>query len=152
MLDKLDLPASLSKAFEQAIYQVHSPAGDLTLRIGTRHARLAQLLRQENCRGAAILTAHNPQAQRCGDHFNLAAQETLLRALQQQGMRWWPAVNQDPEGQWPNEPGFLILDISLHQARLLARLAKQLAFVYIEPDGVARLHQVQQRLPAPAVD
>lgn len=149
MLDKVDLPASLSAAFKQAVYQVHAPDGDLILRIGARHTRLAALLRRENCRGAAILTAYNPQAQLCDDSFNEAVQETLLCSLQHQGLQWWPAVNLDPSGQWPPEPSFLVLNISLHQARWQARRFNQLAFVYIQPDGIPRLHHVQQRLQLP---
>lgn len=146
MLEKVDLPASLSKAFQQAIYQVQTPEGELKLRIGAHHPRLARWLDTENCRGAAILTAYNPQAQLCDDSFNEVVQETLLRSLQQLGLRWWPAVNLDPAGKWPPEPGFLVLDIGLHQARWLARLFNQLAFVYVRPDGTPSLQQVQQRL------
>ncbi len=142
-----NLPAALSHAFEKAIYRVHSPQGDIDVRIGQLNRTLNQLLEQENSRGAAILTACNPGAQICSRAFNDAVQETLLRDLQKQDLHWWPAVNLDPKGKWPDEPSLLVLDISLQQARWQARLFKQLAFVYIPLNGKPQLHQVQQRLP-----
>lgn len=147
MSTQKDLPAALSHAFEKAIYRVHSPLGDMDVRIGQLNRSLNQLLEQENSRGAAILTACNPGAQICSRAFNDAVQESLLRDLQKLDLRWWPAVNLDPAGKWPDEPSLLVLDISLQQARWQARLFKQLAFVYIPPNGKAQLHQVQQRLP-----
>ncbi len=142
-----DLPAALSHAFEKAIYRVHSPQGDIDVRIGQLNRPLNQLQQQENSQGAAILTACNPGAQICSRAFNDAVQESLLRDLQKLNLRWWSAVNLDPAGKWPDEPSLLVLDISLQQARWQARLFKQLAFVYIPANGKPQLHQVQQRLP-----
>ncbi|WBM39025.1 DUF3293 domain-containing protein [Alcaligenes faecalis] len=147
MSTQKDLPAALSHAFEKAIYRVHSPQGDMDVRIGQLNRPLNQLLERENSRGAAILTACNPGAQICSRAFNDAVQESLLRDLQKLDLRWWPAVNLDPKGKWPDEPSLLVLDISLQQARWQARLFKQLAFVYIPLNGKPQLHQVQQRLP-----
>ncbi len=148
MSTQKDLPAALSHAFEKAIYRVHSPQGNIDVRIGQFNRTLNQLLQQETSRGAAILTACNPGAQICSRAFNDAVQESLLRSLQKLDLRWWPAVNLDPNGKWPDEPSLLVLDISLQQARWQARLFKQLAFVYIPLDGKPALHDVQQRLPA----
>ncbi len=148
MSTKKDLPAALSHAFEKAIYRVHSPKGDIDVRIGHVNRPLNTLLEQEKSQGAAILTACNPGAQICSRAFNDAVQESLLRDLQKMTLRWWPAVNLDPAGRWPDEPSLLVLDISLQQARWQARLFKQLAFVYIPLNGKPQLHQVQQRLPA----
>ena len=150
MSTQKDLPAALSHAFEKAIYREHSPQGDMDVRIGQLNRPLNQLLERENSRGAAILTACNPGAQICSRAFNDAVQESLLRDLQKQDLRWWPAVNLDPKGKWPDEPSLLVLDISLQQARWQARLFKQLAFVYIPLNGKPQLHQVQQRLPVSA--
>ena len=147
MSTQKDLPAALSHAFEKAIYRVHSPQGDIDVRIGQLNRPLNKLLEQENSRGAAILTACNPGAQICSRAFNDAVQESLLRDLQKLDLRWWPATNLDPRGKWPDEPSLLVLAISLQQARWQARLFKQLAFVYIPANGKPQLHQVQQRLP-----
>ncbi|MDV2115840.1 DUF3293 domain-containing protein [Alcaligenes faecalis] len=142
-----NLPTALSHAFEKAIYRIHSPQGDIDVRIGRLNRTLNQILEQENSHGAAILTACNPGAHICSRAFNDAVQETLLRSLQKQNLHWWPAVNLDPKGKWPDEPSLLVLDISLEQARWQARLFKQLAFVYIPVNGKPELRYVQQRLP-----
>ena len=44
MSTQKDLPAALSHAFEKAIYRVHSPQGDMDVRIGQLNAAMLSVI------------------------------------------------------------------------------------------------------------
>ncbi|MCX5589824.1 DUF3293 domain-containing protein [Alcaligenes endophyticus] len=148
MQHKLNQPPAMSRAFKQAIYQVHSPVDLVELRIGKVSGSLRKHMQALGIKHAAIISAYNPQAQLTGDNLNRHAHSTLLQAVEALQLPWWPAVNIDPSGGWPAEPSIMILGITVDQARWLARRFRQLAFVSIGPRAVPKLNFVQQHMPS----
>lgn len=62
MYETRSLTPSLSTAFRQAAYQVHTPGGEIELRIGKASQKLKAQMARLGVKHAAILTAYNPQA------------------------------------------------------------------------------------------
>lgn len=137
----------VSRAFKQAVYQIHSPDGKVELRIGKASTTLRQLMQTQGVKHAAIITAYNPQARLTDENLNRHAHIALLQAVEALHLPWWPATNLDPTGAWPDEPSILILGITVEQARWLARRFRQLAFVDIGSRAVPKLNFVQQHMP-----
>ena len=63
----------------------------------------------------------------------------LRSRLKQDAIRWLPAVNRDPKGQWPDEPGALLIDCGLEYARALGQRYAQNAMLALDMDAIPRL-------------
>ncbi|MGK7295165.1 MAG: DUF3293 domain-containing protein [Candidatus Wenzhouxiangella sp. M2_3B_020] len=127
----------LLAAFEATEYRVETPSGPRTVRIGARDEALDRLLDR---RRWAIVTAHNPGGRCIDQDANRRAAERLtarIRALEPDVM--WPSRNHDPEGRWPDEPGWLFSPVSLADVDGLARGFGQAAVVVGGPDAPACL-------------
>lgn len=127
----------LLAAFEAAEYRVETPSGTRSVRTGAYDETLDRLLGR---RPWAIVTAHNPRGRRSDDAANRRAAARLtarIRALAPDVM--WPCRNRDPEGRWPDEPGWLFSRGSLSDVDDLAREFDQAAVVVGGPDEQARL-------------
>lgn len=86
----------------------------------------------------AFVTADNPQGRQVPDAENVAARSRLAAALDDQGLRWVPALGGDPDGDH-REPGAVILGIDVAvAARLGARFDQAAVYVWT----AAALHLV----------
>lgn len=50
-----------------------------------------------------------------------------------------PAAGLDPDGQWPPEPGYLVMDMEDRDVATFGRKYRQNAVVRVGADGIARL-------------
>lgn len=130
-------PEELLQAFFTTHYRVATPGeATLTVRIGRAHPALDRLVGQQPW---AIITACNPGAEPLDPSENQARHRRLCRRAGQGGWSTRPAVNRDPSGKWPDEPGLLLAGIDAAAAGELAREFGQVAFVSGHPDDNARL-------------
>lgn len=135
MNDGLFLPRShrerLEKVYRKTEYQV--PLSDRTLRfrIGERDPAAEALLRMQLPirRDWAILTPCNPRPQEASESINSFYYHELRDALAQRQGHCLQAINHDPSGSWPDEPGFIVADAEPLWLHDLGARFRQNAFV-----------------------
>lgn len=140
--------ARLDAAYRRTVYRVTgrgdaAPGATVDLRIGRTDPALTDLLCREGGAGAAIVSACNPGSRRVPDPVNESAHRALERAVAAGGWAWLPALALDPLGDWPAEPGLLILGIERSAALRLARRFGQNALVRVEPGTAPQLIWVE---------
>jgi hypothetical protein len=99
-------------AYRNAEYRVLLAAGELVLRVGVHRTEDDARLREE-CgvrERWAVLTPCNPGSRVLGAGDNRRRLSQLAAILHGQQVRHHHAVNCDPAGRWPDEPGFLLCD------------------------------------------
>jgi len=109
------------------------------LKVGHRSMALALLPRHLTQVGSVLVTAWNPAGRRRSLAANRAAEKRLRQRLRAWGLKWWPAVAQDPKGLWPDECGVLIVQVSEPLAAELGRALGQRAVLFAGADCVPRL-------------
>ncbi len=98
--------------YEQAIYEVMLEHETLTLRVGHYDALAEQKLAAETGleREWFIITPCNPRSELAREELNLFYFNQLRYELDARAGQWIKALNRDPNGEWPDEPGFLVVD------------------------------------------
>jgi len=95
-----------------------------------------------------ILTAFNPQGNQVSSRSNLRAHRRLERLLRDRSpRRLLPALNRDPDGRWPDEPGWFFTFEYDREVDELAEAFDQKAVVVGQPG-----HPAQLRFYSPADD
>lgn len=132
---------ALEKAFNKAIYRVHFPRGHVDLHVGNAKAahRLHRRLSLRPRTDAWMITACNPGGRRTTPWRNARRRRQLIRLLERRGIPWRPAVNFDPAGDWPDEPGVCVWNLDERAARKLARRLGQAALLHIPRRGQPEL-------------
>lgn len=134
----------LLESYRNACYELHLSTGAVVLKVDVPCPELGELLLSAGVSGAALLTAYNPGSDQRSFVQNAAAQQTLKLRLLREGYRLTPATAIDPAGQWPHEPGFLVLGISFADAMSIARDFQQLAFLWCNASAVPLLIETNQ--------
>lgn len=131
----------LKSAFQSAVYRVYAPHGPLDLRVDDADAaqRLRENLPARGRTDAWVITPCNPGGHRVATWINRRRLRELERTLRDQDIPWWPAVNLDPAGDWPDEPGVCAWSLDEHAARELGRRFGQAALLRLPPRGAPRL-------------
>lgn len=129
-------PEALLHAFAQTDYRVRLDSGDWIVRVGRRHAWLDRAL---GGRAWTIITACNPGGRRGDDETNIRRHHRLIEHAAGAGFEAWPALNRDPTGHWPDEPGLLIAALDAAERVGLARKFGQAAVVFGIGGDIARL-------------
>lgn len=127
----MNIPA-LEAAFRATTYRVDVPGGCVDLRIAQPSPAFDAFLRRQCVSSWGLVTACNPQAVCLSDDENQRLQAQLITQLEAFGWRFFPACSFADAGNWPAEPGCLILEVSEVQLRALAAGFSQRAFVYGE--------------------
>ena len=96
---------ALLQAFLATDYSVAFDGVELCVRIGQPCDGLGEALGE---RDWAIMTACNPGGEIREAASNQVANAELARACDRSGLGRWPAVNRARQGNWPDEPGWLI--------------------------------------------
>jgi len=104
--------AAWEAAYRQAEYRVELPRGDLVLKVEAHDAAGDRRLREEAGVAShwAILTPCNPDSRRLPDEENAERLAQLEEIVEGLSLRCVSAINRDPSGQWPDEPGILLCD------------------------------------------
>ncbi len=119
------------------------PDGDaetpFELRIGEACAGLARHLNALGHTRITLITAHNPFSRPCDAADNARRQQQLRDVIARAGRPAWPATSHDPNGEWPEEPGFCVPDLPpAIRDRWLEAFAQN-AVVEFRPPDVAEL-------------
>jgi len=136
---------TLAAAYAATTYRVWFPEGPLDLRVGRRSPFLAARMGRLGMVGWAVITPCNPGSRPLSPQANQARREALAACLARRGggagWRWWPAENRADQGDWPVEPGFLVLfpRAGRRAARALGRLFGQNALVWGWRKGAGQL-------------
>ena len=133
------LSPDIVEAYRRAHYRVEVPGKPFVLKVDEPSSELQALLEPFKGQGAAVITPDNPGSQKVPDAQNLKAREDLTRILQEKKLQSYLGWNEDPSGSWPAERSFLILGISLEDAKNLANRSGQNAFLWSGPDGTPHL-------------
>ncbi len=129
---------ALDAAFRATTYRVESGEGVFELRIGIPNAAFDDFLRRRGVSRWGMITAYNPGGVRSYDE-NLLRHHRLLEQLQARGWSCLSTCNLADDGVWPEEPGFLILQVSETEACTLAAEFLQSACVCGDIGSTPRL-------------
>ncbi|MES1947381.1 hypothetical protein C84B14_08532 [Salinisphaera sp. C84B14] len=131
----------LSAAFEATHYRVFLDGHSHVIRIGSAcPPAVAEWLSQRALvRCAWLITAYNPNARKAEPAENRARDGLLRDWAQRRAPAWLDTVNQDPTGQWPDEPGVLVAGVEEHEVRAMACRLEQAAMVQITANEPAAL-------------
>ncbi|MBS63074.1 DUF3293 domain-containing protein [Salinisphaera sp.] len=123
----------LRAAFEATNYRVFLDGDSHVLRIGAPcPPAVADWLSQRACaRRAWLITAYNPNAEQTDDASNHARDALLRDWADRRATAWLETVNEDPHGDWPDEPGVLIAGVEEGEARAMAHRLGQAALVQV---------------------
>lgn len=111
----------------------------IAVRIGSVSADLDRLMGRIGACSAVFVTAWNPASRPTGPAANAAAEAALAREVAARGWRALPQEGRGDAGDWPPEPGLLVLDIDRETALDLALRFGQNAVVWYEPGRPAEL-------------
>jgi hypothetical protein len=128
----------LTKAYAETHYKVTGEV-ELTLRVGEANAGLAALQVKQGCSSSAFITAYNPFSQQLDDTQNQKRQASLSAELQQAGFILFDGIGSHPSGNWPGEPSFLVMGVSLEEASAIGERYEQNAIIWSGADAVPQL-------------
>lgn len=133
--------AAWETAYRNADYRVQLPLGELLLKINRHHADDDLRLHKEaGIRSHwAIVTPCNPGSLAQSTALNQARCEELSGMLQALAVPCFKSINRDSQGQWPDEPGFLLCDPPPGLAENLGRHFEQNAILRGNLGEVSRL-------------
>ena len=114
----------------------------LTLRIDESNADLAALHAAAQVHSSAFISACNPYSQPLSDAQNASRQAALAALLQESGYFFIDGSGQSRDKKW-REPSFLVLGITLPEARELAVRFEQNAILWCDADAVPRLERLR---------
>ena len=128
-------------AYRTADYCLWLAGNEIVLRVDNPAPdALAVLTARLNLKDAAyIVTPCNPRSQRLEDAENRALLAEFRGKLNFDGIRSLPSVNRDPDREWPDEPGALLLDCGRNYARKLGEQYRQNAIVEFGMDATPKL-------------
>ncbi|MFA6921005.1 MAG: DUF3293 domain-containing protein [Gallionella sp.] len=109
------------------------------LRVGIASESLARLYRQYAASSGAFITACNPHGLIASEEANAACQAELAGELQRRCLDYIEGMGRHPHGDWPAEPSYFVLGLSLEEARLLGKKYRQNAIVWCGVDAVPEL-------------
>jgi hypothetical protein len=129
----------LAEAYARTIYRVAIDSAIFELRVGEATPPFAVWLAAQGASRWAWLTSVNPRSRRLDVEENRRLLAALAERLEQAGARYWRGIAVDPDGAWPDEPSFLVLDLPSERVAALAREFAQHAFLAGTEDGRAEL-------------
>lgn len=130
---------ALAAAYAATTYRVFLPGGTCDLRLGRADAALRNWLAREDISHWAILTAHNPAAERLSAGENAERQSRLECLLLERGYEPYAGENVADDADWPVEENCFVPAILLQDAVVLARQFGQNALVCGMEDAVPQL-------------
>ncbi len=127
------------QAYLETDYHVHGDA-PMTLNVGVASPALADLHKASGVTTSAFITACNPFSQAFDDATNTQRQAALARELKSRGLTFIEGIGQHTTNkEWPGEPSFLVLNLSLEAAKALGVRHEQNAIIWCGADAVPQL-------------
>ncbi|MDC8445864.1 MAG: DUF3293 domain-containing protein [Nitrosomonas sp.] len=130
--------STLIQAYRETEYRIHG-ATPCILTVGVICPVLAELHKTHAVTESAFITACNPFSTLLNETDNAERHAKFRQLLKQRGFAVLEGIGKHPAGDWPGEPGFLILGISLEAARTLASQLEQNAIIWNSIDAVPQL-------------
>lgn len=118
-----NLDEQLVRAYMNAEYRVLKP--QLTIKIGQINPQLNELLMDNNAFYYAFITAENPFSNSFSAAENKDLMIQLKNDLQHLNLIFVDGIGIDPNGNWPGEKSFLILDLPPLKAIALGKKYQQ---------------------------
>lgn len=119
----------------------------IPVRVGTAPAWPAKLM-DKNTKWH-IITAYNPGSTRFGLKANQQRQQHLAKLIEQAGLSTFSTIAVADAGDWPAEPGLLVLNATGRQIQAWCRQFEQLAVIGGSGHGPAWLQFSQPGPPWP---
>jgi hypothetical protein len=138
MSEETLIPPDTLEAYRETEYHVFAEP-TFTLRVDEASDELARLCAAHGARGSAFVTAHNPFSEEPEGASNEERQAALERELQERGLAYVPGIGQHPSGTPPGEPSFLVLGLTLEEARSLGEAYEQNAILFADETAIPRL-------------
>ena len=138
MFSESQIPRATIQAYLETHYQVHGFSPTL-LKIGEGNATLAAIHRSNGVEASAFVTACNPFSEPLDDAANAERQKILAVELTQRGLTFIEGVGQHPSNDWAGEASFLVLGVSVEEAKELGARFGQNAIVWAGTDAVPKL-------------
>ena len=132
------LDASLINAYRETEYRVTQDFF-FVLKVDVTSTELATLYKAKNVSSAAFITACNPFSHERSDTDNVKRQSELSAELKRRSLSFIVGVGQHPSGDWPGEPSFLALGLTLETAKSLGIAFEQNAIIWCGLDAVPNL-------------
>jgi len=129
-------PATIT-AYLETDYRIFNEP-PFALRIGINSAQLEKLYQQHKTSCGVFITACNPFSRKLDDATNAAKQAELAKELTQRSLSFIEGEGKHPSGEW-TEPGYLVLGLSLDEAKALGWQFEQNAIVWCGTDAVPEL-------------
>jgi hypothetical protein len=127
---------SLEPVFLATTYRVVTPAGTFNLRIGKPDAAFELFLRRMRALNWGVITACNSGGVLASDpKANDAATRKLAARIRALGWLGFPSINRADSADWPDEPGYCVLDAGENALYRLAEELGQAAIVYGEAEA-----------------
>lgn len=139
-----DAPEALLQAFAATEYRVGVAGADYVVHPGHEHEPLNKALGQ---RPWGIITAFNPHAHPIDEAANRQRHQHLLETIAKHGWEVHPAVNHDPDGNWPDETAVLIVGADIADLDALAATFGQAAIITGSSGEPARLRLYGKQWP-----
>ncbi len=133
------MSGKLLEAYRATRYEVDGGDDSFVLRIDQPCEALDRLHAEHDVNSSAFITAWNPGSRLCSAGQNRRAQQELVALVDADEMTWLPGRGVDPQGEWPDEAGLLVLGMDRSSALELARRFDQNAVVWTGEDAIPRL-------------
>jgi Protein of unknown function (DUF3293) len=140
MMDK-----ALEEAYRQTIYRAGFLEGVVEIRVGERSDKLEERLRLSGDDLWTLITAYNPRSEVCSADQNEDRDIQLEARLLKLGYPLVRTTAVDPEGNWPDESGFLVVGMTLSEGESVARDFDQNAILFGRTGFPVHLHFVNRK-------
>jgi hypothetical protein len=110
-----------------------------TLKVGVASPVLKELHKASGPGTSAFITACNPFSRTFDDSANADRQAALASELQTRSLTYIDGIGQHPTSEWPGEPSYLVLGLSLEAAKVLGTKYEQNAIVWCDADAIPQL-------------
>lgn len=133
-----DLSAALIAAYKATLYEVQSPNGLITLKVGMRLDD-SQALLGTSAERVSVVTAFNPFSRCLTSEDNLIRHRLLIEAVKEANRKYLPAQGRDPTSEWASESSLAILDPTDTELDDWMRTFEQNAVLIAENGSTAKL-------------
>lgn len=130
----MSLPPDLLAAYQKTLYWIRT-SPNILLRVDSVSEEARKLLEEHDAENAVILTSDNPFSEIRSTEENAFYRDRLQQDVIQSQHPFFLTVSVDPTNQWPDEHGFLVIDLPLRETHGLLRKFDQWAAVWVEKNG-----------------